>query len=155
LTKIEFTNASQVMASLNNRVKNIEATLEKTAKQMGVLATNEIHPLTHKVSSNWDSSIHATVKKLGPMKYELWVGSKGAFSGGKTYGSPPDNNPIGYNYGARQERLFHPIEMGRIRAEAPMKDLFQRNITAGLGGRSITQNIASSGIDEMASMAGF
>jgi len=142
MTKIEFTNAAQVMASLNNRVKNIEATLEKTAKQMGVLATNEIHPLTAKKTGNWDSTIHAEVKKLGSLKVELWVGSKGAFSNG-------------YNYGAFQERTRHPIEMGWIRAQSEMKNLFQRNITAGLGGRSITQNIASSGIDEMASMAGF
>jgi len=151
MTKIEFTNASQVMASLNNRVKNIEATLEKTAKQMGVLATNEIHPLTHKLTTTWDSSIHAEVKKIGAMKVELWVGSRGAFAG-----NPPSDKPNGgFNYGARQERLFHPIERGWIAAQSEMKNLFQRNITAGLGGRSITQNIASSGIDEMASMAGF
>jgi hypothetical protein len=139
--KIEFTNLDQVMARLKDKTKNIEATLEKTAKQMGVLATNEIHPLTAKKSNTWDNSIHAEVKKIGSMKVELWVGSKGAF-----------NN--GYNYGARQERLHHPIAMGWARAEGAMKDLFQRNITAGLGGRSITQNIASDNVDEFASMSG-
>jgi hypothetical protein len=140
---IQFTNAAQIRASLDAKIKNIEATLEKTAKQMGVLATNEIHPLTHKKTGNWDNTIHAEVSQLGPMKYELWVGSKGAFAAN------------GYNYGARQERLNHPIEMGWDRAQAPMKDLFQRNITAGLGGKSITQNVISSNVDEIASMAGF
>ena len=140
---ILFTNAAQIKASMDAKIKNIEATLEKTAKQMGVLATNEIHPLTAKKTGNWDNSIHAEVSQLGPMKYELWVGSKGAFS------------KDGYNYGARQERLNHPIEMGWGRAQAPMKDLFQRNITAGLGGRAITQNVIPSNVDEMASMAGF
>jgi hypothetical protein len=138
---IQFTNAAQIKASLDAKAKNIEATLEKTARQMGVLATNEIHPLTHKKSNTWDNSIHADVKKIGPFKYELWVGSKGAFT------------KAGYNYGARQERLNHPIERGFMSAESGMKDLFQRNITAGLGGRSITQNIASDNVDEFASMS--
>jgi hypothetical protein len=141
--EIKFTNAAQIVASLNAKVKNIESTLEKTARQMGVLATNEIHPLTHKKSNTWDNSIHAVVTKLGPFKYELWVGSKGAFAKG------------GYNYGARQERLFHPIEKGWWAAQGPMKDLYQKNITAGLMGKSITQNIAPGSVDEIGMMAGF
>ena len=143
MTGIEFTNAAQVMAGLQNRVKNIEKTLEATATGMGNLAVNEIKPLCRVRTGNWRDSIHKEVKKLGSMKYELWVGSRGAFSAS------------GSNYGAVQERLHHPIEMGRMRAEAGMRDLFQRNITAGLGGKSITQNIASSNIDEFGSMAGF
>jgi hypothetical protein len=137
---IKFLNADKIIQGLNDRVKNIESTLEKTAKGMGVLACNEIHPLTHKKTGNWDSTIHAEVSKLGPMKYELWVGSRGAFNGS------------GYNYGARQEKLNHPIERGWQSAQGEMKDLFQRNITAGLQGKSITGSV--SGPDEMSTMAG-
>jgi cytolysin (calcineurin-like family phosphatase) len=140
---IQFTNAAKIIASIDSRVKNIEQTLEATATGMGNLALNEIKPLCRVQSGNWRDSIHKEVKKLGSMKYELWVGSRGAFGAG------------GYNYGAKQERLHHPIEMGRQKAEAGMRDLFQKNITAGLGGKSITQNIASSNIDEFGSMAGF
>jgi hypothetical protein len=142
---IQFTNAAKIIASIDSRVKNIEQTLEATATGMGNLAVNEIAPLCRVgPTGNWRRSVHKEVKKLGPMKYELWVGSRGAFS-----------KEDGYNYGAKQERLHHPIEMGRQKAEAGMRDLFQKNITAGLGGKSITQNIASSNIDEFGSMAGF
>jgi hypothetical protein len=137
---IKFINADKIIQGLNDRVKTIEDTLEKTAKGMGVLACNEIHPLTHKKTGNWDGTIHAEVSKLGPMKYELWVGSKGAFAAN------------GYNYGARQEALFHPINQGWNAAQSEMQDLFQRNITAGLQGKSITQNVAAP--DEMGMMAG-
>jgi hypothetical protein len=36
-----------------------------------------------------------------------------------------------------------------------MEEIYQRIITAGLLGKSITQNVSSSNIDEFGSMAGF
>ena len=129
---IKCLNLDKIVADLEARSQSMDATLEKTAKQMGILATNEIHPLTAKKTGNWDSTIYAKVTKLGPFKYELWVGSKGAFTNGKKNDIPGDDTPNGRNYGADQEHLNHPIEMGWNAAQAAMKDLYQRNITAGV-----------------------
>ena len=111
MSGIEFVNLGEVLAGIEARKKKLED-LPKLAAQMGVLALNEIHPLTNKKTGNWDASIHAEVSEVGAFRYELWVGSKGAFSGN------------GYNYGERQERLYHPIQIGCMRAEPGMKDLW-------------------------------
>ena len=139
---IELINKQVIQASLDAKGKGIQAVLEKTAKQMGVLATNEIHPLTAKRTGNWDSTIHAEVHLLSVGKVELWVGSMGAFS------------KDGYNYGALQEHTRHPIEIGWTKAQPAMRDLFQKNITAGLGGREVSQSINSRNADEFEMMAG-
>ena len=124
---IEFTNLGEVLAGIEARKKRLDD-LPKLAKQMGVLALNEIHPLTNKKTGNWDASIHAEVSDLGEYKYELWVGSKGVFSGN------------GYNYGAQQEKLYHPIEMGCHKAQPAMVDLWNEKmkgiITANAAGMS-------------------
>lgn len=111
MSSISFTNLGEVLAGIEARTKKL-ADLPKLARQMGVLALNEIHPLTHKKSNNWDNSIHAEVEEVGSYKYELWVGSKGAF------------NDAGYNYGKRQEDLYHPIETGWHKAQPAMTDLW-------------------------------
>ena len=139
---IELLNERVVRSSLEGKQKRIQAVLEKTAKQMGILATNEIHPLTAKKTGNWDSTIHAEVHLLSVNKVELWVGSTGAFS------------KDGYNYGALQEHTRHPIEIGWTKAQPQMRDLFQKNITAGLGGREVSQSISSRNADEFEMMAG-
>ena len=54
--------------------------------------------------------------RLAATKYELWVGSKGAFSG------------TGYNYGKRQEDLYHPIEIGYHKAQPKMMDLWNEKM---------------------------
>jgi hypothetical protein len=144
---IELINRQVIEANLDAKDKRIQAVLEKTAKQMGILATNEIHPLTAKKTGNWDSTIHAEVHSTPDLnRVELWVGSYGAFS------------KDGYNYGALQEHTRHPIEIGWNKAQAAMRDLFQKNITAGLQGREVTQNISTSAksgnADEFEMMAG-
>lgn len=111
MSSISFTNLNEVLAGIEKRKKKLDD-LPKLARQMGVMATNEIHPLTHKKSNNWDNSIHAEVKEVGAFKWELWVGSRGAFSG------------TGYNYGKRQEDLFHPIAIGWHKAQPAMSDLW-------------------------------
>ena len=124
---IQFVNLPEVLAGIEARKKRLDD-LPKLAKQMGVMALNEIHPLTHKKTGNWDSSIHAEVSEVGAYKYELWVGSKGAFSG------------TGYNYGKRQEDLYHPIEIGWHKANPAMVDLWNSKmkgmITANAAGMS-------------------
>ncbi len=140
---ITFNNSAKIIADLQAKTKNIEQVLESTAEGMGDLAVNAIKPLCKVDSGNWRRSVHKEVKKLGPMKYELWVGSRGAFS-----------KENGYNYGAKQERLHHPIEAGYAAAQDAMKDLYQRNITQGLQGKGITRSISSESVDEMSMMAG-
>ena len=115
MSSIEFVNLGEVLAGIETRKKKLED-LPKLAKQMGVLALNAIHPLTHKKTGNWDSSIHAEVSEVGAFKVELWVGSKGAFSGS------------GYNYGKRQEDLYHPIEIGYHKAQPAMVDLWNEKM---------------------------
>lgn len=115
MSSIQFVNLGEVLAGIEARKKKLDD-LPKLAKQMGVLALNEIHPLTHKKTGNWDSSIHAEVSEAGAFKVELWVGSKGAFSGS------------GYNYGARQEKLYHPIEIGYHKAQPAMVDLWNEKM---------------------------
>ena len=47
MTGIQFTNLGEVLAGMEKRQQRLKD-IPKLAKQMGVLATNEIHPLTHK-----------------------------------------------------------------------------------------------------------
>ena len=138
MAKIEFVNLREVQAGLKKRQEKLK-NIPKVARQMGTLATNEIHPLTAKKTGNWDSTIHAEVKQLKSFTWELWVGSKGAFSAN------------GYNYGARQERLNHPIEMGWGRARGPMVDLWNK-VMHGVASSRITESVPDN--FEFASMAG-
>ena len=146
MSSIEFTNLGEVLAGIEARKKKLED-LPKLAKQMGVLALNEIHPLTHKKTGNWDSTIHAEVSDLGEYKYELWVGSKGAFTGvsgaitslkaegkytkgvkKKVKAAQKSGEGGGYNYGKRQEDLYHPIEIGYHKAQPAMIDLWNEKM---------------------------
>lgn len=138
MAKIEFVNMGQVMAGIKKRQEKLK-NIPKVARQMGVLATNEIRPLCAVKTGNWRDSVHAEVKQLSSFKWELWVGSKGAFSAN------------GYNYGAKQERLNHPIEAGWGRARVPMSDLWNK-IMHGVASSSITESIPEN--FEFASMAG-
>ena len=158
MTGIQFTNLGEVLAGMEKRQQRLKD-IPKLAKQMGILATNEIHPLTHKKTNNWDSTIHAEVKEIGSFKWELWVGSRGAFTGvssaitaAKTEGAmtktfkknvkaaQKSGAGSGYNYGARQERLYHPIEIGWHKANPAMADLWNAKMkgmtTANAAGMS-------------------
>lgn len=139
MSRIEFVNLGEVLAGIKARTEKLNQ-IPRVARQMGVLALNEIHPLTAKKSNTWDNSIHAEVHELGAFKWELWVGSKGAFAAN------------GYNYGARQERLAHPIEIGWGRAQGPMSDLWNAKMHGALS-RSVAGSISES--FEFENMAGF
>ena len=52
MTGIQFLNMGEVLAGIEARKKKLDD-LPKLARQMGVMATNEIHPLTHKKSGTW------------------------------------------------------------------------------------------------------
>jgi hypothetical protein len=158
MSSISFTNLGEVLASIEAKKKKLED-IPKLAAQMGVLALNEIHPLTNKKTGNWDSTIHAEVSEVGPHKYELWVGSKGAFTGvsgaissvksegkmTKTFKknvkkAQKSGEGTGYNYGKRQEDLYHPIEIGYHKAQPAMVDLWNEKmkgiVTANAAGMS-------------------
>jgi hypothetical protein len=128
MASIEWTNMREVMTSIKAREEKLKSA-PKIARQMGVLALNEIHPLTRKKSNNWDNSIHAEVHETRSFVWELWVGSKGAFNG------------AGYNYGKRQEDLYHPIEIGFRKAWPRMVDLWRTSW------QGMASNLVSTGDD--------
>lgn len=140
---IEFTNLKEVLAGIEARKKKLED-VPKAARQMGVLALNEIHPLTNKKSHTWDNSIHAEVTQISAFKWQLWVGSKGAF------------NKTGYNYGKRQEDLYHPIRIGWHKAWPRMVDQWNK-VVHGVAGRTISSegSFGESIASEFGNMAGF
>lgn len=141
--KIEFTNIKEVLAGIEARKKKL-LDVPKAARQMGVLACDEIHPRTNKKTGNWDGTIHAEVTQLSSFKWLLWVGSKGAFNG------------KGYNYGKRQEDLYHPISIGYHKAWPRMVDLWNQ-VIHGVASRTVTSggSFGESMTDEFSNMAGF
>jgi len=139
MAAITLTNLGEVLAGIKQRQEKLN-NIPKVARQMGVLAVNEIKPLCAVKSGNWRDSIHAEVHPQGSFKVELWVGSKGAFS------------KNGYNYGTLQERTRHPIEIGWHRSLQGMKDLWQATMR-GQASSSIAGSLAEH--FEFASMAGF
>lgn len=166
MTGIQFVNIGEVLAGLKKQQETLE-NIPKAAKQMGVLAVNEIKPLCNVKTGNWRDTIHAEVHDLGKYKVELWVGSKGAFSGVSSVIAEAKEAKIfhgtlrknvrkaqssgagsGYNYGVRQERLFHPIEIGWFRAQPAMMDLWNQ-IIHGQASRLVASP------DEFSNMAGF
>lgn len=172
--KIEFTNIREVLAGIKARQEKLQS-VPKVARQMGVLALNEIHPLTNKKTHNWDNSIHAEVHQLSSFKWELWVGSKGAFTGvanviseakaTKTFtgdlkknvrAAQKSGSGSGYNYGARQEKLYHPIDIGFHRAWPRMVDLWNQAIH-GVASRTVSSggDFGESMGDEFSMMGGF
>lgn len=105
-------NAEELIQNWIARKNRAMPVAEQIAWQMGHTAENEIHPITRKKTGQWDSSIHTEVINEGD-RIKLWVGSHGAFS------------PRGYNYGALQEALNHPIEIGFHRALPDMREFFR------------------------------
>lgn len=94
--KIDFLNKGEFIAACKARSERVKAAVPLAANQMGVIALNNIHPLTPKKTMNLDGSYFAEVTDKGFAKAELWVGSQGAFS---------EN---GYNYVPIQEFVYHP-----------------------------------------------
>lgn len=141
--KIEFTNMKEALDGIEARKKKL-LDVPKAARQMGILALNEIHPLTNKLSHTWDNSITAEVTQVSSFKWQLWVGSKGAF------------NKQGYNYGKRQEDLYHPISIGWHKAWPRMVDQWNK-VVHGVAGRTISSegSFGESIASEFGNMAGF
>lgn len=141
MTGITWTNMREVMDGMAARQKKLED-VPKLARQMGAIATAETKKLApdplHVQSGNWRKSIHAEVKEVGGCKWELWFGSRGAFS--------EDN---GYNYGAKQERLYHPIEIGWNRAWPKMLDLWNEKMKGIVTANEFMSDFAEMDVGEM------
>ena len=139
MSSIQFVNQAEVLAGIRRKLEDIQKAHVTAAKQMGIVAKQviqaEVPP--HVVTSHWQKSINYHVEKISDLVTELTVGSNGA-----------------ERYYSIQENLNHPIEIGWNRVQPEMTNIYQRVISEGLGGRSVTQTIASSGIDEFSMMGG-
>ena len=135
MAALEFINLHEVLAKIEAKKKKIEDA-PKVAAKMGIIAKNAIQQNCNVQSGNWRDSWKSEVNDLGNFKSELVVYSPGAFS---------DN---GYNYGARQERLNHPGEIGWHQSIPAMTDLWNQAI------HGATSSLVS-GADEFSMMGGF
>lgn len=140
-------NLEEVLGAASSRLENIKAAQKKCAVQQGITAKqtmqNEVPP--HVVTGHWQKSINYHVEELSDLQVQVTVGSNGA-----------------ERYYYIQEALNHPIEIGWHKAQPELTNIYQRGITEGLLGRSVTQNVGgsggmgtqSSGFDEFSMMGG-
>jgi hypothetical protein len=108
------------------------------ARQMGIVTKQAMQDGCVVVTGHWQKSISYQVNRISDLKVEMTCGSNGA-----------------ERYFYVQEATRHPIEIGFHQVTPQLADIYQKVITEGLGGRSVTQNIASSNVDEFGMMAGF
>ena len=140
-------NLDEVLGAANSRLENIKVAQKKCAAQQGITAKQimqaEVPP--HIVTSHWQKSISYHVEELSDLQVQVTVGSNGA-----------------ERYYYIQEALNHPIEIGWHKAQPELTNIYQRVITEGLLGRSVTQNVSgsgsmgtqTSGFDEFSMMGG-
>lgn len=140
MAAIKFLNMGEAIQKMTRSLESIKKAQKTAAIQMGQTAKQitqaEVPP--HVVTGHWLHSIKYSVEQISDLKIRLTVGSDGA-----------------ERYYHIQEAINHPIAIGQHRAIQPMNDIYQKIITQGLLGRSITLNVSSSNIDEFGMMAGF
>ncbi len=144
---ITCTNLGEVLSNMSNHMDRVKQAQMTAAKQMGIVAkqTMQAEVPPHIVTSHWQKSINYHVERISDAKVLLVVGSNGA-----------------ERYYFLQEALNHPIEIGWHKVQPQLTDIYQKVITEGLGGRSVTQNVSGSGgmggqesgFDEFSMMAG-
>ena len=142
MASISFLNMAEAMKEMSGRVDKIKKAQRQAALQMGITAKQNIqnqepHPM-HVKTSHWQKSIQYWIEPISDLKIKLTIGSNGA-----------------ERYYYLQEDINHPIEIGMHRSKPDMDEIYQKIITSGLLGKSITGRISQSNIDEFASMAGF
>ena len=140
MPSIRFLNMRESMQKMSRSLESIKKAQKTAAIQMGQICkqTMQAQVPPHIVTSHWQKSIKYWIEPISDLKIRLTLGSDGA-----------------ERYYYIQESINHPIEIGLHQAKNDMTDAYQRVITQGLLGRSITQAVSSSNIDEFASMAGF
>ena len=140
MAQIAFLNQHQAIANMTRSLESIKKAQRTAAIQMGQTAKQdaqaEVPP--HIISGNWQKSISYSIEQISDLKIRITVGSNGA-----------------ERYYYIQEALNHPIEIGQHRSRPKMEEIYQKVITAGLLGKSITQSVSSSNFDEFSMMAGF
>lgn len=140
MASIKFLNMHDAMRGMARSLEDIKKSQKTAAVQMGQLCKQKMQEQVppHIITGHWQKSIKYWVEPISDLKIRLVVGSDGA-----------------ERYYYIQEATNHPIEIGLHQAKNDMTDAYRRVITQGLLGRSITQSVSSSNIDEFASMAGF
>ena len=136
MVEFDFLNLKQALADIETAKKKAEDAV-KVARQMGIIATNAIKQNCNVKSGTWQGSWQSKVNDLGGGKAELVVFSPGAFAAS------------GYNYGARQEALYHPGAIGWQQSEQAMKDLWNQAI------HGVASSTVTSGFDQFGNMGGF
>lgn len=130
MASIEWLNKAEVMAGMKHKLADIQKAQMTAAKRMGITAKQvmqaEVPP--HVITGAWQKSIGYHIARISDLKIELTVGSNGA-----------------ERYFYLQEALNHPISIGWHKVQPQLRDIYQKVITEGLGGRSVTQNVSGSG----------
>ena len=138
MAQISFLNQHQAIRNMTRSLESIKKAQRQAAIQMGQTAKQdaraEVPP--HVVTGAWLHSIGYSIEQISDLKIRLYVGSNGA-----------------ERYYYLQEALNHPIEIGQHRSRPKLEEIYQKVITAGLLGKSITQSI-SSNFDEFGMMGG-
>lgn len=147
MAEIVLINAGEIEAGIKRKVEDIQKAQMTCAKQMGIIAKQviraEVPP--HIITSHWQKSINCRVTRISDLQVEMTVGSNGA-----------------ERYYYLQEAINHPIAIGWHKVQPQLTDIYQKVITEGLLGRSVTQSISGdtgmddseSGFDEFSSMSG-
>lgn len=130
MASIEFVNQDEIINGVKRKLEDIQKAQMVCAKQMGIIAKQviqaEVPP--HIVTSHWQKSIGYQVTRINDLQVEMTVGSNGA-----------------ERYYYLQEDINHPIAIGWHKVQPQLTDIYQKVITEGLGGRSVTQNVSGSG----------
>jgi hypothetical protein len=114
-------NVDEIAVRLRTKKEKIDAVLEKTANQCGVLCKNASDPMTPYKSGTLMGSIVPEVTQEGPGEWQLWFGSHGAF--GEIWvktGEP-------YNYAPLQEYYFGMIAGGWFTAKPQFAERLKAN----------------------------
>jgi len=124
-------NITEFRAELERRKEKLNEAVQLTGRQCAILGKNnvikEVPP--HIRTGNWRDSWDGKSEETGPAQAHVEIWSPGAFA---------EN---GFNYGALQEALNHPGEIGVHISEPEFKERWQANITNGIYGREITESV--------------
>jgi hypothetical protein len=130
MSSISFVNQAEVVGGIKRKLEDIQKAQMIAAKRMGIIAKQviqaEVPP--HIITSHWQKSINYHVARISDLEVEMTVGSNGA-----------------ERYYYLQESINHPIAIGWHKVQPQMTDIYQKVITEGLLGRSVTQSVSGSG----------
>lgn len=138
MAAIKFLNMHDAMQKMTRSLESIKKAQKTAAIQMGQTCKQAMQDNCAVKTGHWQKSVSYQVEQISDLKTRLTIGSDGA-----------------ERYYYIQEATRHPLEIGLHQATPKMDDIYQHVITQGLLGRTVTQSVSRSNIDEFASMAGF